>query len=87
MEMQVLLEKGVEESRILFLSLIAAPAGIRLICGKYPRLKVVTSEIDEGLHPKTAEVVPGMRPPFCSLTKVDLQACFHSPANSQQATW
>lgn len=57
---QVLLSKGVEESKILFLCLIAAPAGIHQLCGKYPALKVVTSEIDQGLDEQTFEVVPGM---------------------------
>lgn len=56
----MLLSKGVEESKILFLCLIAAPAGIHQLCGKYPALKVVTSEIDQGLDDQTFEVVPGM---------------------------
>jgi Uracil phosphoribosyltransferase len=55
---QVLLEKGVVESRILFLSLIAAPEGIHKLCKTYPRIKVVTSEIDEGLD-GNFQVVPG----------------------------
>ena len=54
---QVLLEKGVDESRILFLTVIAAPEGIRRICGTYPRIKVLTSEIDEGME--ALHVVPG----------------------------
>ena len=56
----MLLDKGVLESRIVFLSLIAAPEGIHRICKKFPRMKVVTSEIDEGLN-STFQVVPGMR--------------------------
>ena len=55
---QVLLDKGVLESRIVFLSLIAAPEGIHRICKKFPRMKVVTSEIDEGLN-GSFQVVPG----------------------------
>ena len=55
----MLLEKGVEESRILFLTVIAAPQGIRRICGAYPRLRVLTSEIDEGME--DFHVVPGGR--------------------------
>lgn len=38
--LQVLLEKGVDEGKILFLTVIAAPEGIRRICGTYPRIKV-----------------------------------------------
>lgn len=55
---EVLLSKGVEESRILFLTLIAAPEGLNQICRGYPRLTVVTSEIDECVGPGY-EVVPG----------------------------
>ncbi|PSC68860.1 uridine kinase chloroplastic [Micractinium conductrix] len=54
---EVLLERGVDEGRILFLTVIAAPEGIRRICGSYPRLKVLTSEIDEGMD--AYHVVPG----------------------------
>ncbi len=57
----MLLGKGVEEGKILFLSLIAAPEGIRKICGAYPRVKVITSEIDGGIDEMTFQVVPGTR--------------------------
>lgn len=56
---QVLLSKGVEEGKILFLSLIAAPEGIHRICAAFPRVKVITSEIDEGIGPDF-QVVPGV---------------------------
>jgi uracil phosphoribosyltransferase len=35
-----LLRKGVEEKRILFLCIIAAPEGVHRVCGKYPSIKV-----------------------------------------------
>lgn len=57
--LQVLLSKGVEEGKILFLSLIAAPEGIHRICSAFPRVKLITSEIDEGIGPDF-QVVPGM---------------------------
>eukprot|EP01024_Parvocaulis_polyphysoides_P042756 TRINITY_DN3902_c0_g1_i2.p1 TRINITY_DN3902_c0_g1~~TRINITY_DN3902_c0_g1_i2.p1 ORF type:complete len:477 (-),score=52.82 TRINITY_DN3902_c0_g1_i2:194-1624(-) len=56
---QVLIEKGVNEKRILFLCLIAAPDGIHQICSKYPNLQVITSEIDEGIDDHW-RVVPGI---------------------------
>ncbi|KAL0021905.1 hypothetical protein WJX79_001763 [Trebouxia sp. C0005] len=56
---QVLLDKGVDEGKILFLSLIAAPEGVHKICGQYPRVKVVTTEIDEGIAPDF-QVIPGV---------------------------
>ncbi|KAL4430783.1 hypothetical protein ABPG75_006039 [Micractinium tetrahymenae] len=55
---QVLLEKGVEEGKVLLLTVIAAPEGIHRICGSYPRVKVLTSEIDEGLE--DFHIVPGV---------------------------
>lgn len=53
------MSKGVDEGKILFLSLIAAPEGIRIVCKKFPRVKVITSEIDEGIDESTFQVVPG----------------------------
>ena len=58
--LQVLLSKGVEEGKILFLSLIAAPEGIHRICAAFPRVKVITSEIDEGIG-ADFQVIPGMQ--------------------------
>ena len=59
--MQVLLGKGVEEHKILFLSLIAAPEGIHKVCGRFPRAKVITTEIDERVDELggTFQVLPG----------------------------
>jgi uridine kinase len=55
---EVLLEKGVEEGKIFFLTLIAAPEGLTNICRRYPKVTLVTSEIDEGVGPGY-QVVPG----------------------------
>ncbi|XP_024974958.1 uridine kinase-like protein 5 [Cynara cardunculus var. scolymus] len=55
----LLLSKGVSESNIIFLNLIAAPEGIHAVCRQYPRLKIVTSEIDSGLN-EHSRVIPGM---------------------------
>jgi uridine kinase len=57
--MQVLLDKGVEEGKILFLTLIAAPEGIRRVCREFPKLKVITTEIDETVD-VNFRVVPGV---------------------------
>ncbi len=46
---RVLLEKGVQEQNIIFLTLIAAPEGVHTVCKRYPGIQVVTSEIDEGV--------------------------------------
>ncbi|KDD71490.1 hypothetical protein H632_c4926p0, partial [Helicosporidium sp. ATCC 50920] len=55
---KVLLDKGVDEGRILLLTLVAAPAGVHQVCAAHPRLKLVTSEIDEA--EVDGSVVPGM---------------------------
>ncbi|OAA66217.1 uracil phosphoribosyltransferase [Cordyceps fumosorosea ARSEF 2679] len=59
MAVQVLKAKGVPEDRILFLNLIASPEGINNFVKKFPRLKVVTAFIDEGLDEKNY-IVPGL---------------------------
>ena len=59
---QVLMKKGVEEHKILFLTLIAAPEGIHRVCGAFPKLKVITSEIDEGIG-ENFQVIPGEASP------------------------
>lgn len=56
---QVLMEKGVPENKILLLTVIAAPEGIHKVCAKYPAIKVITSEIDECVDDEF-HVVPGV---------------------------
>lgn len=46
---EVLLSYGVQESRILFLNLIAAPEGIASLQADFPDVTIVTAEIDQGL--------------------------------------
>ncbi|XP_061336976.1 uridine kinase-like protein 5 [Gastrolobium bilobum] len=55
----LLLKKGVPESNIIFLNLIAAPQGINAVCERFPMLKLVTSEIDSSLN-EDSRVVPGL---------------------------
>ncbi|KAF7318144.1 Uracil phosphoribosyltransferase [Mycena chlorophos] len=56
---EVLMENGVPEERIIFINLISAPEGLRNFCGKYPQVKVITGWIDEGLNEK-AYIIPGL---------------------------
>eukprot|EP00879_Flechtneria_rotunda_P011328 GHRR01011833.1.p1 GENE.GHRR01011833.1~~GHRR01011833.1.p1 ORF type:complete len:489 (+),score=128.33 GHRR01011833.1:1545-3011(+) len=56
---QVLLERGVQQEKILFLSMVAAPEGIHKLCSTYPAMKVLTSEIDRGLD-ENYRIVPGI---------------------------
>ncbi|KAL2246848.1 uridine kinase-like protein 1, chloroplastic [Sesamum indicum] len=56
---ELLIQKGVPESHIIFLNLISAPEGIHCVCKRFPSLKIVTSEIDVGLNGEF-QVIPGM---------------------------
>ncbi|XP_022776150.1 uridine kinase-like protein 1, chloroplastic isoform X2 [Durio zibethinus] len=56
---QLLLEKDVPESKIIFLNLISAPEGIHRVCKHFPSVKIVTSEIDIALSDEF-RVIPGM---------------------------
>ncbi|KAG5912875.1 Uracil phosphoribosyltransferase, synthesizes UMP from uracil [Claviceps capensis] len=59
MAVQVLIARGVPENRILFLNIIASPEGVRNFAKKFPRLKVVTAFIDQGLNDKNY-IIPGL---------------------------
>ncbi|OBT55863.1 uracil phosphoribosyltransferase [Pseudogymnoascus sp. 24MN13] len=51
--------QGVPEDRILFVNLIASPEGINVFAKKFPKLRVVTAFIDQGLDEKNY-IVPGL---------------------------
>lgn len=55
----LLISKGVPESNIIFLNLIASPEGIHTVCKKYPMLTLITSEIDISLD-EESHVIPGV---------------------------
>ncbi|KAI2643471.1 uracil phosphoribosyltransferase-domain-containing protein [Xylaria nigripes] len=59
MAVEVLKSRGVPEERILFLNLIASPEGISNFATKFPKLRVVTAFIDQGLDSKNY-IVPGL---------------------------
>ncbi|XP_021675919.2 uridine kinase-like protein 3 isoform X3 [Hevea brasiliensis] len=55
----LLISKGVPEFNIIFLNLISAPQGVHVVCKRFPRIKIVTSEIEIGLN-EDFRVIPGM---------------------------
>ncbi|KAK0720481.1 uracil phosphoribosyltransferase-domain-containing protein [Lasiosphaeris hirsuta] len=59
MAVEVLISRGVPEERILFLNLIASPEGIRNFAAKFPKLRVVTAFVDQGLDEKNY-IIPGL---------------------------
>lgn len=56
---EVCMQHGVPEDKIMFLNLIAAPEGIEFIRSRYPKLRIVTTAIDEGLNEKKY-IIPGI---------------------------
>lgn len=52
MAVDVLKSRGVPESRILFLNLIASPEGVTKFAKRFPKLRVVTAFVDQGLDEK-----------------------------------
>ncbi|KAL1958321.1 hypothetical protein VTO42DRAFT_4638 [Malbranchea cinnamomea] len=59
MAVEVLKAKGVPEDRILFINLIASPSGISEFTQKFPKLRVVTAFIDQGLD-ENKYIIPGL---------------------------
>jgi uracil phosphoribosyltransferase len=49
MAVEVLKGKGVPEDRILFLNLIASPEGAANFAEQFPKVRVITAFVDQGL--------------------------------------
>ncbi|KAL4241270.1 PRTase-like protein [Abortiporus biennis] len=56
---EVIMEHGVPEERIIFINLISSPEGLKNFSTKFPNLRVITGWIDQGLNEK-AYIVPGL---------------------------
>lgn len=56
---EVLKENGVKEENILMVNLIAAPQGIEVVLKMYPKIRIVSAAVDEGLN-ENAFIVPGL---------------------------
>ena len=52
MAVDVLKSKGVPEQHILFLNIIASPEGVTSFARRFPKLRVVTAFVDQGLDDK-----------------------------------
>jgi len=59
MAIRVLLDHGVPEENILFITVIAAPRGLHLLAHSYPKVTIVTSAVDPGLN-EHGHIIPGM---------------------------
>ena len=49
MAVDVLKSKGVPEDRIFFLNVIASPEGVSRFAERFPKARVVTAFVDQGL--------------------------------------
>ncbi len=56
---QLLLDHGVAEENIVFINFITVPEGIATVCERYPKVKIVTSAIEERLN-ENAYMMPGI---------------------------
>ena len=64
MAVRVLLDHGVPEESIVFVSLIATPQGLHGIAYAFPKVKIVVSEVDPGLN-KMYHITPGIGGCIC----------------------
>jgi len=56
---ECLLSHGVPEEHIMCLSLLASPQGVKHVCRRFTKIKVLTTEIDETLD-ETGRILPGI---------------------------
>jgi uracil phosphoribosyltransferase len=56
---KVLIDKGVEKSRIKLLSILAAPEGIENVSGNFPEVEIYSCVLDSHLNEKWY-IVPGL---------------------------
>lgn len=52
----VLLDNGATEDRIVFLNVVSCPEGINCLLSAFPKMKIITGEIDEGLNEKVGNL-------------------------------
>lgn len=55
----ILIQHGADPSKIKFMSLVAAPEGVRVFNQKYPHIPIYTAALDEKLNEK-AYILPGL---------------------------
>lgn len=57
--LKLLIDNGVSEDRIVFVSLLSAPEGIAAVHARHPELRIVTSSVEQRLN-ENAYMVPGI---------------------------
>ncbi|GAA5898355.1 hypothetical protein JCM5296_001349 [Sporobolomyces johnsonii] len=56
---EVLIDHGVPQERVIFLNLVASPEGLETMYAAYPKVKIVTAWVDESLN-EHKYIVPGL---------------------------
>ncbi|WP_171163604.1 uracil phosphoribosyltransferase [Streptomyces sp. I05A-00742] len=56
---QLLLDKGIAEENIIFINFITVPEGIDTVCRRYPKVRIVTSSVEQRLN-ENAYMIPGI---------------------------
>lgn len=56
---EVLMQHGVPQERIIFLNVLSAPEGIKACLDAYPNIKIITGWIDDGLNEQKF-ITPGL---------------------------
>lgn len=59
MAIRVLLDHDVPQENIMFLSLIAAPSGIHSVAYAFPKVKIITTEVDREVN-EQFHIIPGI---------------------------
>jgi uridine kinase len=60
MAIRVLRDHDVPEENIIFLTFLAASAGLHVLANAFPKVKIVTSMVDPVLSPETLWIEPGI---------------------------
>lgn len=66
---EVLIDHGVPQERIIFLNLVSCPEGLKAMHTAYPHVKVVTAWVDDGLDAHKY-IAPGLGGEFLGLLAV-----------------
>jgi len=57
--LRILESQGIKENRIIFVSLICAPQGLKRVKKNFPKIKVITVSVEKGLS-KDKFILPGI---------------------------
>ena len=59
MAIRILLDHGVKEERVVFVTMIASPVGVKAVAALYPKVKIISGALDDGLVGISNYITPG----------------------------